>query len=51
SYGDHRMAMALAVTGLCAEGETVIKGAECVGISFPEFFEKLEALGARVRPL
>jgi len=46
SYGDHRMAMALAVTGLCAEGETVIKGAECVGISFPEFFEKLEELGA-----
>jgi len=42
--GDHRIAMALAVDGLGAEGETVIQDAECVGVSFPEFFETLERL-------
>ena len=42
SYGDHRIAMAFAVAGLVAEGTTVIKGAECVEISFPDFFEILK---------
>jgi 3-phosphoshikimate 1-carboxyvinyltransferase len=41
SYGDHRIAMAFAIAGLFAEGETEIKNSECVGISFPEFFEVL----------
>lgn len=41
SYGDHRIAMAFAVAGLFAEGETEIKGAECAGVSFPEFFQTL----------
>ena len=31
--------MAFTVAGLLAEGETEIKDAECVAISFPEFFE------------
>jgi len=44
SYGDHRIAMAMAVAGLVAEGETTIDGAECVEISFPGFFEVLAAL-------
>jgi len=37
SHGDHRLAMALAVAGLIADGETVIKGAECIEESFPGF--------------
>ncbi len=37
SHGDHRIAMALAVAALCAEGDTVISGWECVNISFPDF--------------
>jgi 3-phosphoshikimate 1-carboxyvinyltransferase len=41
SHGDHRIAMAFAVAGLLAGGTTVIKGAECVEISFPDFFEIL----------
>ncbi|MGI8493857.1 MAG: 3-phosphoshikimate 1-carboxyvinyltransferase [Pyrinomonadaceae bacterium] len=41
SFGDHRIAMAFAVAGLFAEGETEIKGAECAAVSFPDFFEKL----------
>jgi 3-phosphoshikimate 1-carboxyvinyltransferase len=42
--GDHRIAMALAVAALGAEGDTVIRDAECVGVSFPEFFGTLEKL-------
>jgi 3-phosphoshikimate 1-carboxyvinyltransferase len=41
---DHRIAMALAVAGLGAEGDTTIRDAECVGVSFPEFFKTLEKL-------
>lgn len=44
SVGDHRIAMALAVAGLIADGKTEIAGAECVDISYPGFFDDLEAL-------
>jgi 3-phosphoshikimate 1-carboxyvinyltransferase len=44
SYGDHRVAMALAVAGLLAEGKTEIEDAECVEISYPQFFDHLEYL-------
>lgn len=44
SYGDHRIAMALAVAGLIADGETEIRGAECVDVSFPGFFETLKSV-------
>jgi 3-phosphoshikimate 1-carboxyvinyltransferase len=37
SFGDHRMAMALAVAGLVAEGETIVERAESIDISFPNF--------------
>jgi 3-phosphoshikimate 1-carboxyvinyltransferase len=43
SHGDHRIAMAFAVAGLFAEGETIIEGAEAVAVSFPGFFELLSA--------
>ena len=42
--GDHRIAMAFSVAALMAEGESEIKDAECVGVSFPEFFDLLEAV-------
>ena len=45
--GDHRIAMAFAVAGLLAEGETEIKGANCVAVSFPEFFELLDSMVKR----
>jgi 3-phosphoshikimate 1-carboxyvinyltransferase len=44
SFGDHRIAMAVAVAGLFAEGETEIVGAECAGVSFPEFFRTLASI-------
>lgn len=49
-HGDHRIAMALSVAALGAEGDTVIRGAECVGISFPEFFATLERLRGAPAP-
>jgi len=44
SFGDHRMAMALAVAGLVADGATTIKNAESVRISFPNFLNLLEEI-------
>jgi 3-phosphoshikimate 1-carboxyvinyltransferase len=44
SGGDHRMAMALAVAGLVAEGETVIEDVACVQTSFPTFVDLLNTL-------
>jgi 3-phosphoshikimate 1-carboxyvinyltransferase len=44
SHGDHRLAMALAVAGLLAEGETVIENAQATEVSYPGFWRDLEAL-------
>ncbi|MBJ7259083.1 MAG: 3-phosphoshikimate 1-carboxyvinyltransferase [Chthoniobacterales bacterium] len=41
SHGDHRIAMAFAVAGLFAAGETVISGTECVETSYPGFAAQL----------
>jgi len=43
-HGDHRIAMALAVAALGAEGKTTIRDAECVAVSFPEFFNTIDRL-------
>jgi len=47
SHGDHRIAMSFSVAALIAEGASEIDGAECVDISFPEFFELLERIVER----
>jgi 3-phosphoshikimate 1-carboxyvinyltransferase len=44
SFGDHRIAMAMAVAGLAAAGRTKILGAESVDISYPGFFIDLAGL-------
>ncbi len=44
SHLDHRVAMSVAVAALNAEGATTITDADCVGISFPNFYELLESL-------
>jgi 3-phosphoshikimate 1-carboxyvinyltransferase len=45
--GDHRIAMAFAVAGLAAEGDTVIRDAQCAGVSYPKFFEDLKRVAER----
>jgi 3-phosphoshikimate 1-carboxyvinyltransferase len=42
--GDHRIAMAFAVAGLSAEGETRIHDAECADVSFPGFWDALRSV-------
>ncbi len=46
SWGDHRIAMALAVAGFCAMDETLIDDAGCLEISFPSFPYLFRELGA-----
>ena len=48
SHGDHRIAMALAVAGLIADGETTLRNAACIRDSFPGFAETMRGLGARL---
>ncbi len=48
SYGDHRMAMAFAVAGLVARGQTVVDGAESIPVSYPSFVEDMRKLGAQL---
>jgi 3-phosphoshikimate 1-carboxyvinyltransferase len=44
SHGDHRLAMALAVAGLVAGEEVVVRDADCIADSFPGFEETLGSL-------
>jgi 3-phosphoshikimate 1-carboxyvinyltransferase len=44
SFGDHRIAMAFAIAGLFAEGETTITGTACVATSYPGFYETLQRI-------
>ncbi|MCK4261843.1 3-phosphoshikimate 1-carboxyvinyltransferase [bacterium] len=44
SFGDHRMAMAMAVAGLVAEGETTVTNTDCINTSFPKFMDTLERI-------
>jgi 3-phosphoshikimate 1-carboxyvinyltransferase len=48
SHHDHRIAMALAVAALKANGETVIEEAQAVKKSYPDFYNDLKTLGASV---
>ena len=42
SFLDHRIAMSFAIAGINAQGETTIENAQCVDVSYPEFFTTLE---------
>ncbi|MFM8684762.1 MAG: 3-phosphoshikimate 1-carboxyvinyltransferase, partial [Chthoniobacterales bacterium] len=44
SQGDHRVAMAFAIAGLFASGETLIQNTECVDTSYPGFARQLEEI-------
>jgi 3-phosphoshikimate 1-carboxyvinyltransferase len=44
SWGDHRLAMALVVAGLAAQGETLVEDIDCIATSFPEFVPALRRL-------
>ena len=44
SKKDHRIAMSFAIAAMCTEGETEILDANCVNISYPDFYRDLENL-------
>lgn len=44
TYNDHRIAMAMAILALAAEGTSEIENSECINISYPEFFQTIEKL-------
>lgn len=44
THGDHRLAMAFAVAALLADGNTTLTDADCVSVSYPDFFEDLKKL-------
>jgi 3-phosphoshikimate 1-carboxyvinyltransferase len=46
SHNDHRIAMAIAVAGLRADGNIIIENPQCVTKSYPDFFDDIKALGA-----
>lgn len=41
---DHRIAMSFAVAGMAVEGVTSLDDAQCVAISYPQFFDDLQRL-------
>lgn len=44
SHGDHRIGMAMAIAGLASEGGVIVKGAEAISVSFPNFGRIIESL-------
>src|SRR5947207_15241140 len=42
SFGDHRIAMAFAIAGMFAEGETIVQDVDCIKESYPGFETALE---------
>ncbi|MBK1853858.1 3-phosphoshikimate 1-carboxyvinyltransferase [Verrucomicrobiaceae bacterium 5K15] len=50
SFGDHRIAMAFAIAGLHAKGETEITNTDCINTSYPGFSKHLEAIKAGKSP-
>ena len=49
SHGDHRVAMSLTIAGGAIPGETRIADTACVATSFPEFWDLMNGLGAKIR--
>ena len=48
SHHDHRIAMAMVLAGINAQGPLLIEGAECVNKSYPGFYNDMELLGVRI---
>jgi len=48
SHADHRVALALSVAGLAAQGDSILEGAECIAKSYPTFAADLCAVGASI---
>ncbi|ATO51212.1 3-phosphoshikimate 1-carboxyvinyltransferase [Brevibacillus laterosporus] len=47
SMGDHRIGMAMAIAGLASQGETIVRQAEAIDVSFPGFANLLASICQR----
>ncbi len=45
SFGDHRMAMMIAIASSCCQGEIILDDGNCVSKSYPNFWEDFKQLG------
>ena len=48
SFGDHRIAMAMAIAALRCESEVTLHGAQAVGKTYPAFWEEYQRLGGQI---
>jgi len=48
SFGDHRIAMAMAIAALHCEGPVTLRGAGAVRKSYPAFWEEYQRLGGQI---
>jgi 3-phosphoshikimate 1-carboxyvinyltransferase len=48
SYGDHRIAMSMAVLALYGKDPVCVNNIACIGTSYPAFWDDLKRLGAHV---
>ncbi|WP_426350741.1 3-phosphoshikimate 1-carboxyvinyltransferase [Alloiococcus sp. CFN-8] len=48
SFGDHRIAMAAAIAAIRAKDKVIIKDAQAINKSYPDFFEDYKALGGKI---
>ena len=47
SCNDHRIAMCAAVAALACDSDVLVRGAECVSKSYPDFWDDFESLGSK----
>jgi 3-phosphoshikimate 1-carboxyvinyltransferase len=48
-WADHRIVMALSLAGLCMDGECIIDTAEAISVTFPNYVELMQSLGANIK--
>jgi len=48
-WADHRIVMALSLAGLCMDGECTIETAEAISVTFPDYVELMQSIGANMK--
>ncbi|MCF7861597.1 3-phosphoshikimate 1-carboxyvinyltransferase [Candidatus Woesearchaeota archaeon] len=48
SHDDHRIAMAMSLAGMIADGQTIVNEAECINVTFPNYIELMKKLGSNI---
>ena len=51
SHNDHRIAMAMMIAGLIAEGPLLVKDVGCISKSYPQFIDSMQKCGAQIETI